>query len=204
MRPVGRAQRKVGRVREVRTSIGGCSVPDACLRQHGWREQAGDKCPNDNGRPWRRAQHPRIGYRMRAMVCGIGGKSLRPKSFAFTVADKGAAIFVANGAQQVIARDLNPAIPGPAFASAKHKPTNYVLSKNEHIIVGGTHVACAALPIDNQTLETFGCGAFDTATGTAGYYVAGTYAVTISEQYIGILKVGKMGAQTVVAKEKQP
>jgi hypothetical protein len=140
----------------------------------------------------------------RAMVCGIGGKSLRPKSFAFTVADKGAAIFVANGAQQVIARDLNPAIPGPAFASAKHKPTNYVLSKNEHIIVGGTHVACAALPIDNQTLETFGCGAFDTATGTAGYYVAGTYAVTISEQYIGILKVGKMGAQTVVAKEKQP
>jgi len=140
----------------------------------------------------------------RAMVCGIGAKSLRPKSFAFTVADKGAAIFVATGSEQVIARDLNPAIPGPAFANAPHKPTNYVLSKHEHVIVGGTHLACGALPIDNQTVETFGCGAYDTATGTTGYYVAGTYSVTISDQYVGILKVGKLGAQTVVAKEKQP
>lgn len=140
----------------------------------------------------------------RAMVCGIGHKSLLPKSFAFTVADKGAAIFVATGSQQVIARDLNPAIHGPAFASAPHKPTNYVLSRHEHVIVGGTHLACGALPIDNQTVETFGCGAYDTATGTSGYYVAGTYAVTVSEQYIGILRAGKLGAQTVVAEEKQP
>ena len=140
----------------------------------------------------------------RAMVCGIGHKSLLPKSFAFTVADKGAAIFVATGSQEVIARDLNPAIPGPAFASALHKPTTYLLSKHEHVIVGGTHLACGALPIDNQSVETFGCGAYDTATGTSGYYVAGTYAVTISNQYIGILKAGKLGAQTVVAEEKQP
>ena len=140
----------------------------------------------------------------RAVVCGIGGKSLRPKSFAFTVADKGAAIFVATGSEQVVARDLNPAIPGPAFVTILHKATNYVLSKHEHVIVGGTHIACAALPIDNQTVETFGCGALDTATGTSGYYVAGTYAVTISDQYIGILKAGKLGAQSVVAKEKQP
>ena len=120
------------------------------------------------------------------------------------MADKGAAIFVATGSQQVIARDLNPAIHGPAFASAPHKPTNYVLSRHEHVIVGGTHLACGALPIDNQTVETFGCGAYDTATGTSGYYVAGTYAVTVSEQYIGILRAGKLGAQTVVAEEKQP
>jgi hypothetical protein len=138
------------------------------------------------------------------MVCGIGHKSLLPKSFAFTVADKGAAIFVATGSQQVIARDLNPAIPGPVFASALHKPTNYVLSKHEHVILGGTHLACGALPIDNQTVETFGCGAYDTATGTSGYYVAGTYAVTISDQYVGILKAGKLGHQTVLAVEKQP
>ena len=140
----------------------------------------------------------------RAMVCGIGRKSLLPKSFAFTVADKGAAIFVATGSQEVIARDLNPAIPGPEFANASHKPTTYVLSKHEHVVVGGTHLACGALPIDNQSVETFGCGAYDTATATSGYYVTGTYAVAISNQYIGILKAGKLGAQTVVAEEKQP
>ena len=127
----------------------------------------------------------------RAMVCGIGHKSLLPKSFAFTVADKGAAIFVATGSQQVIARDLNPAIHGPAFASAPHKPTNYVLSRHEHVIVGGTHLACGALPIDNQTVETFGCGAYDTATGTSGYYVAGTYAVTTSTMRRIVASSGK-------------
>ncbi len=140
----------------------------------------------------------------RAMVCGIGHKSLLPKSFAFTVADKGAAIFVATGSQVVIARHHTPAIPGPAFATAPHKATTYLLSKHEHVIVGGTHLACGALSIDNQSLETFGCGAYDTATATSGYYVSGTYAVTISERYIGILKAGKLGAQTVVAEEKQP
>jgi len=140
----------------------------------------------------------------RAMVCGIGHKSLLPKSFAFTVADRGAAIFVATGSQEVIARDLNPAIPGPEFANPPHKPTTYLLSKHEHVVVGGTHLACGALPIDNQSVEAFGCGAHDTATGSSGYYVTGTYAVTISNQYIGILKAGKLGAQTVVAEEKQP
>jgi hypothetical protein len=139
-----------------------------------------------------------------AMVCGIGHKSLRPKSFAFTVADKGSAIFVATGSQQVIARDLNPAIPGPVFAVAPHKATNYVLTRHEHVIIGGTHIACGALAIHNNTVETFGCGAYNTATGTTGYYVAGTYPVTISDQFIGILKAGHLGAQTVVVEEKQP
>jgi hypothetical protein len=141
----------------------------------------------------------------RAMVCGIGNKSLRPKSFAFTVADKGAAIFVTTGSQQVIARHLNPAVPGPAFAVALHKPRDLVLTRHEHVVVGGTHIACGSLPpVAGRTAETFGCGAYNTATGTAGYYVAGTYAVTISDQYIGILEAGKLGAQTVVVEEKQP
>jgi hypothetical protein len=140
----------------------------------------------------------------RAMVCGIGTKSLRPKSFAFTVADKGAAIFVVTGTQQVIARDLNPAIPGPGFPNAAHKAAGYVVSRHEHVIVEGTHIACGSLPIDNQTVEAFGCGAYDLATSTSGYYVAGTYSVSISGEYVGILKVGKLGAQTVVAEEKEP
>ncbi len=139
----------------------------------------------------------------RAIVCGIGGKSLRPKSYAFTVADKGAAIFVATGTEKVIARDLNPTLAGPAFANAPHKPTEYLVSRREHVIVGGTHLACGALPIGTPAVETFGCGAYDTAAGTAVYYVAGTYSVTISEQYIGILKAGKAGAQSVVAEEKE-
>jgi hypothetical protein len=139
----------------------------------------------------------------RAIVCGIGGKSLRPKSYAFTVADKGAAIFVATGSGKVIARDFNPALAGPAFANAVHKPRDYVLNRREHVIIGGTHLACGALPIGKPAVETFGCGAYDTATGTAVYYVAGTYSVTISDQYIGILKAGKLGAQSVVAEEKE-
>ena len=139
----------------------------------------------------------------RAIVCGIGHKSLLPKSFAFTVADKGAAIFVPTGTEQVIARDLNPAIPGPAFANVVHKATNYVLSKQEHVVIGGTHLACGSSLIENQAVEAFGCGAYDTATDSAGYY-AGTYSVSISNQYVGLLKIGKRGAQTVVAEEKQP
>jgi hypothetical protein len=141
----------------------------------------------------------------RAMVCGIGGKSLRTKSFAFTVADKGAAIFMATGTEQVIARYLNPAIPGPALANVAHKPANYVLSRNEHVIIGGTHLACGSSQIEDHTVEAFGCGAYDTATAatSTGYY-AGTYSVSISSQYVGILKIGKLGAQTVVAEEKEP
>jgi hypothetical protein len=140
----------------------------------------------------------------RAMVCGVGAKSLRPKSFAFTVADKGAAIFVVTGTQEVIARDLNPAIPGPAFPNPPHKAAGYVLSKHEHVILDGSHIACGSLPIDNQTVEAFGCGAYDVGTSTSGYYVDGTYSVSISDQYVGILKVGKLGAQTIVAEEKEP
>jgi hypothetical protein len=120
------------------------------------------------------------------------------------VADKGAAIFVVSGTQQVIARDLNPAIPGPGFPNAAHKAAGYVVSRHEHVIVDGTHIACGSLPIDNQTVEAFGCGAYDLATSTSGYYVAGTYSVSISGEYVGILKVGKLGAQTVVAEEKEP
>jgi hypothetical protein len=138
------------------------------------------------------------------MVCGIGGKSLRAKSYAFTVADRGAAMFLATGNDQVVARDLNPALKGPSFAERSHKPANYVLARHEHVILGGTHIACDALPIKNGTVETFDCGAYGTASGTSGYYVSGTYAVSISNVYVGILRAGKLGAQTVVAEEKQP
>jgi hypothetical protein len=138
----------------------------------------------------------------RAMVCGIGGRSLRANSYAFTVADKGAGIFVATGSQKTVARALNPAVPGTPFTGTPHKPTNFVLAQHEHVIVAGTHIACGALLIDG--LETFGCGAYDTAKGTTGYYVAGTYATTISDKYVGILRAGSNGAQTVVAEERQP
>ena len=141
----------------------------------------------------------------RAIVCGIGGpKSLRPNSYAFTVADKGAAIFIATGSQRTVARDLNPAISGAPFKGSPHKPTNYVLAKHEHVIVAGTHVACGALQIDDNSVQTFGCGVYNTSTGTSGYYVAGTYATAISNRYVGILRAGKNGVQTVIADDKQP
>jgi hypothetical protein len=69
--------------------------------------------------------------------------------------------------------------------------------------LGGTHIACGSL-VESNGLEAFGCGAYDTTSGTSGYYVAGTYAVSISDRFIGILEAGKLGAQTVVAEEKQP
>ncbi|MGO9659873.1 MAG: hypothetical protein ACLQVK_01325 [Acidimicrobiales bacterium] len=139
----------------------------------------------------------------RAIVCGIGQKSLLPHSYAFTVADKGAAIFGASGSQEVVARQLNPALSSSPFPVALHKPTNYVLAKHAHVILGGTHIACASL-LEAHGVQTFGCGAYDTASGTSGYYVAGSYAVTISDQFIGILEAGKLGAQSIVAEEKQP
>ena len=136
----------------------------------------------------------------RAIVCGIGGQnSLLPNSYAFTVADKGSAIFVATGSQRIVARGINPAISGAPFNGASHKPTSYLLAKHEHVILAGTHIACAALLINS--VQTFGCGALHSLSG---YYIAGTYAATISDQYVGILRVGKDGAQTVVAREKQP
>jgi hypothetical protein len=139
----------------------------------------------------------------RAIVCGLAHqKTLLSNSYAITTADKGAAIFVATGSQQTVARALNPPIPSAAFKGTPHKPANYVLAKHEHVILAGTHIACDALLTNG--LETFGCGAYNTATGTTGYYVAGTYATTISDRYVGILRAGKNGAQTVVAEERQP
>jgi hypothetical protein len=139
----------------------------------------------------------------RAMICGLGGQqSLLAKSYAFTVADRGAAIFVATGNQRTVARQMNPPLSGAPFKGPGHKPVNYVLAQHEHVIVAGTHIACGALLLNG--LETFGCGAYDTSTGTSGYYVTGTYAVTISDHYVGILRAGGNGAQTVVAIEKQP
>jgi len=141
----------------------------------------------------------------RAIVCGIARqKSLLSNSYATTVADKGAAIFIATGSQQTVAREINPAISGAPFKGSPHKPTTYVLAKHEHVILAGTHIACGSLEIDENSVQTFGCGAYNTSTGTSGYYVAGTYATTISDQYAGVLRVGKNGAQTVVAVEKQP
>ena len=136
------------------------AAPGPCLRQHEWGEHTGDKCPHDNGGPGDGVDIQGSDIECvvstsgpRAMVCGIGHKSLLPKSFAFTVADKGAAIFVATGSQEVIARDLNPAIPGPEFANALHKPTTYRLSKHEHVIVGGTHLACGAYRSTTKALR---------------------------------------------------
>lgn len=140
----------------------------------------------------------------RAIVCGIGTQKSVPNSYAITVADRGAAIFIATGSQQTVARAINPAIPGAPFKGGSHKPASYVLAQHEHVVLAGTQVACGALLIDGNRLQTFGCGIYNTSTGTSGYYVAGTYAATISDQFAGILRAGKNGAQTVVADEKQP
>ncbi|MGO9148180.1 MAG: hypothetical protein ACLP1E_06085 [Acidimicrobiales bacterium] len=136
----------------------------------------------------------------RAVVCGVGSQqSLLPNSYAITVADKGAVLFVATGSQRIIARGINPAISGAPFTGSSHKPTSYVLAKHEHVILAGTHIACAALIVNG--VQTFGCGALHSL---AGYYIAGAYAATISGHYVGILRVGENGAQTVVARENQP
>jgi hypothetical protein len=140
----------------------------------------------------------------RAIVCGIIGnqKSLRPKSYATTVADKGAAEFIATGSQQIVARGTNPAISGAPFNGSSHKPTSYVLATHEHVILAGSHVACGSLLIEAK--QTFGCGIYNTSSGLSGYYVAGTYAATLSGQFAGILRAGKNGVQTVVADYKEP
>jgi hypothetical protein len=138
----------------------------------------------------------------RSIVCAIGSKrSLRPHTYAITVADKGAAVFVATGSQQVVARALNPAISGASIKGANHKPASHVLANGEGVLVTGTHVECGSARINNNKLETIGCGIYNASSGR--YYVAGTYAATIDDKYAGILRAGKNGAQTVVAVKKQ-
>jgi hypothetical protein len=138
----------------------------------------------------------------RAIVCAIGSKkALRLHSYAVTVADKGAAIFVATGSQQVVAREINPAITGAPIKGSGHKPTSYVLANGEGVLVAGTHVECGSVRIDDNTLQTIGCGIYNASSGR--YYAAGTYAATVDDKYAGILRAGKNGAQTVVATEKQ-
>lgn len=140
----------------------------------------------------------------RAIVCGIIGsqKSLRPNSYAITVADSGAVEFIATGSRQVVGRGKNPAVSGAPFKGSSHKPTSVVLAKHEHVILAGTHVACGSLQIDGK--QTFSCGIYNTSSGLSGYYVAGTYATTLSDQFAGILRAGKNGVQTLVADYKQP
>ena len=139
----------------------------------------------------------------RAIVCGIGSKkSFRPHSYAITVADEGAAIFVATGSQQVVAREINPAISGTPIKGSSHKPTSYVLANGEGVMVAGTHVECGSVRTDDNTLQTIGCGIYNASSH--GYYAAGTYAATVDDKYAGILRAGKNGAQTVVDTEKQP
>lgn len=139
----------------------------------------------------------------RAIVCGIASQnSTRPHSYAITVADKGVAIFAATGSQQVVAREINPAISGPPNKRASHKPTRYVLAQSEHVLLAGTHVECATVLIDKHTRQTIGCGVLNESS--AGYFISGSYAGTLSDLYAGILRAGKNGAQTVLAVQKQP
>ena len=139
----------------------------------------------------------------RAIVCGIAGqKAARPQSYAITVADAGVAIFAATGSQKVVARQINPAVSGAPIQSPRHKPSHYVLTKHEDVLLAGTHVECAAVLIDKHTRQTIGCGVLNASSG--GYYVAGTYAATLSDLYAGILRAGTKGIQTVVAIQKQP
>ena len=142
----------------------------------------------------------RLDHSTARVVCGIGSQqSLLPNSYAITVADKGAVLFVGTGSQRIIARGTNPTISGAPFNGSSHKPTSYVLTKHEHVILADTHIACASLQVNG--VQTFGCGALHSL---AGYYIAGTYAATISGKYAGILRVGEDGYQTVVARENQP
>jgi hypothetical protein len=139
----------------------------------------------------------------RAIVCGLAGqKSARAHSYAMTMADEGVAIFAATGSHKIVARAINPSVSGPAIKGSGHKPAHYVLANHEDVLVAGTHVECAAIMIDNHTRQTIGCGILNASSG--GYYVAGTYAATLSDHYAGILRAGTKGAQTVVAIQKQP
>jgi len=139
----------------------------------------------------------------RAMVCGIGNaKALRTNSYAITVADRGAAIFVATGSQRTVARALNPAISGASIRGSAHKPTNYVITNGEGVLVEGTHVECGTARVDNAKVQAIGCGVYNAASGA--YYINGTYAATVDDDFAGIVKAGKRGAQRVVATEKEP
>jgi hypothetical protein len=119
------------------------------------------------------------------------------KSYAIILAGTGAAIFVANSqpanrGTRDQPRDLRravqwaPATGLPAMFS-QSTSTGYLLERTSHVQI--------------NSVQTFGCGALHSLSG---YCSSATYAATISDQYVGRLRMGENGAETVVAVEKQP
>jgi hypothetical protein len=72
------------------------------------------------------------------------------------------------------------------------------------VVLEGTNIVCQSGLAKTGGAETFGCGAYTTSSGSSGYYLAGTFATTISDQSAGILRVDKAGAESLVAYEKEP
>jgi hypothetical protein len=140
-----------------------------------------------------------------AIVCGVVSHgALRPKSYAIRSAEVTEEIVRATGDHRVVVRATNPAIAGAPFGTTDRKASSFTIAKHEYVVLEGTHIVCQSGPAETGGAETFGCGAYSTSSGGSGYYVAGTFATTISEQNTGILRVGKAGAESLVAYEKQP
>ena len=142
-----------------------------------------------------------------AIVCGVVSHgALRPKSYAIRSAEVTEEIVRATGDHRSLVRATNPVIAGadPSALARSHGLELY----DRHARVRGDSSGTTSFASQDQprlaAQETFGCGAYSTSSGGSGYYVAGTFATTISEQNAGILRVGKAGAESLVAYEKQP
>jgi hypothetical protein len=139
-----------------------------------------------------------------AIVCGlVSHRALRPNSYAIRSAEVVEEIVQTSGHHQVVARSTNPVVEGAPFRTTDGHPSNFTLAKHEYVLLEGTHIVCQSGLAKND-VQTSGCGAYSISSGTSGYYVAGSFATTISDQNAAILRVGKAGAESLVAYEKQP
>ena len=139
-----------------------------------------------------------------SIVCFLtshGG--LQANSYAIRSAERDVGIIRATGDHRVLFRASNPAVAGAPAGTSARQPLSLALATHEYVVVGGTHIVCQSGAAAHGRLQTFGCGAYSTSSRSS-YYVAGSYATTISDQNAGILRVGKGGAESLVAYEKQP
>jgi hypothetical protein len=140
-----------------------------------------------------------------AVICAIVTHgALRPNSYATRSAQAADEIVRATGDHRVVFRASNPKIKGLPFGITDRTSANFTLAKHEYVVLEGTNVVCQSGLAKTGGAETFGCGAYSSSSLSSGYYLAGTFATTISDQNAAILRVGKAGAESLVAFEKQP
>lgn len=134
------------------------------------------------------------------LVCVEGSLSLpKGNSYATGIADKAASLnrISANGNSQTIVRLVKqPAISGATFLVRPGAAKSFTVALNTAILVGGTHIFCAAQRTDNAINVT--CGLSSIAAKLQ--YPNGSYLTIISGQIAALAQRQRGGVKTLAGK----